>query len=215
MRNIKELAIPTAGHISEVLFLDSIDQLTTVGKSNVIYLVKHNQTGYAYIWNPTQRTYELFDNGDNLQASSKVIYKPYQQNFPEIGSSNTFYVEVSTASRKCYVWSHRLQKYWPLTTTKKEARLFTTNPLKIMNNRCTLPTIAVGGIVFDSALIFDDLTPQDFDQNGALLKNRSYTVFDWIGVTVQPNGRTVIFDEHDSQALVNKYAVMSYLHTDY
>lgn len=84
--------------------------------------------------------------------------------------------------------------------------LVTTNPLRITAGQMELTTVPLGGVVWNMALVYVDLTPADFDADGALLTNRSYVVEDHLVRTI---GSTVFFTDpppHDGA-----HGVVSYL----
>lgn len=85
-------------------------------------------------------------------------------------------------------------------------RMVTTAPLPIFAGAAQLPHTPVGDVVWNMALVYVDLTPADFDADGALLANRSYVVEDHLVRTI---GSTVFFTDpppHDGA-----HGVVSYL----
>ena len=64
----------------------------------------------------------------------------------------------------------------------------------------------LGAVVWDMALVYVDLTPADFDADGALLMDRSYVVEDHLVRTVDD---TVIFTNPPPPD--GAHAVVSYL----
>lgn len=71
-------------------------------------------------------------------------------------------------------------------------RLITTDPLPIVAGRCTLPYAPLGSVVWDMALVYLDLTPDDFDATGALRADRDYLVDDYL---VQTTADGILFTQ--------------------
>lgn len=69
-------------------------------------------------------------------------------------------------------------------------RLVTTNPLRITAGQMELTTVPLGGVVWNMALVYVDLTPADFDASGALRADRDYLVEEHI---VRTTDSSVIF----------------------
>lgn len=86
------------------------------------------------------------------------------------------------------------------------ASLTTTKPIPIQLGRIALPTAPMGGVVWNMALVYVDLTPADFDAAGALLANRNYLVEDHL---VRVAGSSVVFT--NPPPADGLHAVVSYL----
>ena len=83
--------------------------------------------------------------------------------------------------------------------------LTTTNPMLITNGLAEIGHYVNNGVVMNSAIVFLDLSENDFDNSGKLLYNRDYLVEDHFGVTVI--GSKLQLPLH----LDGKYAVVSYV----
>jgi hypothetical protein len=83
--------------------------------------------------------------------------------------------------------------------------LETTNPMLITDGFAEIGYYVNGGVVMNSAIVFLDLSENDFDNSGKLLYNRDYLVEDHFGVTVI--GSKLQLPLH----LDGKYAVVSYV----
>lgn len=86
------------------------------------------------------------------------------------------------------------------------AKLVTTKPLLIQSSQITLPSAPLGAVIWNMALVYLDLTPDDFDAAGVLLTDRDYLVEDHL---VQTAGASVLFT-HPAPA-DGLYAVVSYI----
>jgi hypothetical protein len=83
-------------------------------------------------------------------------------------------------------------------------KVITTNPLPIAGNSADIGYNINGDIVLNTALVFLDLTEDDFDINGKLINNRNYLIEEHYGVRV--DGSFIIFDTD----LTDKYTVISH-----
>lgn len=90
--------------------------------------------------------------------------------------------------------------------TTAAIRLITTPPLLITAGSCTLPCTPLGTVVWNMALVYLDLTPDDFDATGALRADRDYLVEDRF---VRTEGDTIIFP--NPVTADGLYAVVSYI----
>ena len=86
-------------------------------------------------------------------------------------------------------------------------RLVTKLPLPIQGGRISLPSRPVGDVVWGLALVYTDLTPEDFNAAGELTLSRDYLVEERTGIVVV--GTTAIFTGV-SDELDGKHAVVSY-----
>jgi hypothetical protein len=83
-------------------------------------------------------------------------------------------------------------------------KVITTNPLPIVGNAANIGYNINGDIVLNTALVFLDLTEDDFDINGKLINNRNYLIEEHYGVIV--DGSYIMFDTD----LTDKYTVISH-----
>jgi hypothetical protein len=83
--------------------------------------------------------------------------------------------------------------------------LETTNPMLITDGFAEIGYYVNGGVVMNSAIVFLDLSENDFDNSGKLLYNRDYLVEDHFGVTVVGSKLQLPL------YLNGKYAVVSYV----
>ncbi len=90
-----------------------------------------------------------------------------------------------------------------------ELRMHTTRPLRVSNGQLTLPSMPLGDVVWNQALVYLDLTPSDLDGTGALRGDRNYLVEEHV---VRTEGRVVHFVSTAPDGL---HAVVSYLGTAY
>lgn len=208
MRNIKQTPLPITATIRCVSYVKGLSSLSDAGDPTVLYIDNSVSPIKVYTYSQTDKQYKLFDNGANT-LTSKVRYFVYRMDFPTPGSSDQFFIETGLSTHKCYVWSHSTQQYILIPELLKEPNLFTTNPIKIMNNRCILPSTPLGNIVWNMALIFEDLTATDFAADGSLKGDRDYVAAECTGFTL--NGKAVSFAATDRSFLNNKYAVFTYL----
>lgn len=94
----------------------------------------------------------------------------------------------------------------PGSSLGRPIHLITTSPLPIAAGRCMLPSAPLGAVIWNMALVYLDLTPDDFDAAGVLLTDRDYLVEDHL---VQTAGASVLFT-HPAPA-DGLYAVVSYI----
>lgn len=97
----------------------------------------------------------------------------------------------------------------PPPTTTTALRMYTTRPLRVSNGQLTLPSMPLGDVVWNQALVYLDLTPGDLDGTGALRGDRNYLVEEH---AVRTEGRVVHFVSTVPDGL---HAVVSYLGTAY
>lgn len=97
--------------------------------------------------------------------------------------------------------------YGNLTQWVEPLRLVTTLPLPIQGGRIALPSKPFGDVMWGLALVYADLTPDDFSTNGELLFDRPYLIEEHNGIMVV--GATAIFTGV-SDELDGKHAVVSY-----
>lgn len=88
-------------------------------------------------------------------------------------------------------------------------RMHTTRPLLVSNGQLTLPSMPLGDVVWGKALVYLDLTEDDFDDTGTLRGDRNYLVEEH---AVRTEGRVVHFVSTAPDGL---HAVVSYLGTTY
>ena len=92
-----------------------------------------------------------------------------------------------------------------INITSTSVQLITTDPLPVIDGKITLPTAPLGVVVFNTAIVYIDLTPDDLDNTGKLLCLRDYVVEEHIVRTVNSE---VIFMSAISDG---SYVVVSYL----
>lgn len=88
-------------------------------------------------------------------------------------------------------------------------RMHTTRPLQVLDGRFVLPSMPLGDVVWNKALVYLDLTEDDFDDTGTLRGDRDYAVEEHV---VRTEGRVVHFVSTAPDGL---HAVVSYLGTAY
>lgn len=88
-------------------------------------------------------------------------------------------------------------------------RMHTTRPLQVLDGRFLLPSMPLGDVVWNKALVYLDLTEDDFDDTGTLRGDRDYAVEEHV---VRTEGRVVHFVSTAPDGL---HAVVSYLGTAY
>jgi hypothetical protein len=84
-------------------------------------------------------------------------------------------------------------------------KIVTTNPIQIIGNVANIGYPINGGIVYNTAMVFLDLTPLDFDIYGKLLNNRNYLIEEHYGIKVE--GSNILFGVD----LNGKYVVVSHV----
>lgn len=208
MRSIKQTPLPLTSLIQSISFIKGIASVLQVGDPSILYIDNSSSPIKTYTYSQVDKQYKIFDSGTNTPAS-KVRYFVYRMDFPQVGASDQFYIETGVSTLKCYVWSHSARQYIQISELLKEPSLFTTNPIKIMNNRCILPSTPLGNIVWNMALIYEDLTQEDFSSDGSLKGDRDYTAAEVTGFTL--SGKAIGFAATDRSFLNNKHAVFSYL----
>lgn len=85
-------------------------------------------------------------------------------------------------------------------------RMVTTPPIQVLGGQMQLPSIPLGDVVWNTAIVYSDLQFSDLDPSGALSGTRDYPVAEHI---VRTNGGVVIFTAPPPQD--GLYAVVSYL----
>lgn len=88
--------------------------------------------------------------------------------------------------------------------------LYTSKPLLITGGRFTTEHKVKGSLFMNMAMVFLDLTPDDFTSSGQLKYDRDYLVEEHIGVSMANNSYTAIIPG-DVSELNGKYAQVSYL----
>ena len=88
-------------------------------------------------------------------------------------------------------------------------RMHTTRPLLVSDGRFVLPSMPLGDVVWNKALVYLDLTEDDLDDTGSLRGDRDYAVEEHV---VRTEGRVVHFV---SAAPDRLHAVVRYLGTAY
>lgn len=88
-------------------------------------------------------------------------------------------------------------------------RIHTTRPLLVSDGRFVLPSMPLGDVVWNKALVYLDLTEDDLDDTGSLRGDRDYAVEEHV---VRTEGRVVHFVSTAPDGL---HAVVSYLGTAY
>ena len=86
-------------------------------------------------------------------------------------------------------------------------RIISPNPEPILNHRFTLPTRPLGDIIWNSVMVYVDLTPADM-VDGVLIGDREYVVQDHNGNVVPGTSEVQI---RNPESLDGYYAVVSYL----
>lgn len=89
--------------------------------------------------------------------------------------------------------------------TTPAVQMVTTDPLPVVSGGISLPLAPIGNVVWNTALVYVDLTPDDLDPAGALRGTRDYQVQEHVVRTV---GNQVVFV---SQPPDDSHAVVSYL----
>lgn len=97
-----------------------------------------------------------------------------------------------------------------LTLSDFKFSLVTSVPLVIQDGMFTLKTPAVGGVVWNMALVFLDLEESDFLPDGTLKYSREYEIEEHIGITVSTDTMTVNI-AGDVDYLNGKHAQVTYL----
>lgn len=88
-------------------------------------------------------------------------------------------------------------------------RLITTKPLVVMGRQAQLPSTPLGDVVWGKALVYADVTDDDFDTYGNLTGSRDYIVMEHL---VQTSGNSILFLGPVDDG---SWAVVSYLTTAY
>lgn len=83
----------------------------------------------------------------------------------------------------------------------------TPSPALIANDRITLPSQPLGGVIHNMALVYADVTPADFLVDGSL-RNRPYVIEEHINIIVE--GSAAIFMDA-AGSLDGRYAQVSYI----
>lgn len=97
-----------------------------------------------------------------------------------------------------------------LTLDDFKFSLITSPPLVIQDGMFTLPTPAVGGVVWNMAMVFLDLEEADFYPDGTLKCTREYDIEEHIGVTISADTMTANI-AGDVGYLNGKHAQVTYL----
>lgn len=88
--------------------------------------------------------------------------------------------------------------------------LVTSHPKKIKDGMFTLDTPAIGGVVWNMALVFTNITDSDLNPDGSLKYDRDYEIEEHVGVVVSDDTVTVAIPG-DSSLIENKFAQVSYV----